>query len=303
MNELSNLYASAQLGSPMFSEKTSKEAVTDWGVHVVMAPLAWKKVKGQGIKVAILDTGIDKNHPDLKENLKGGINFTTANRNDWDDRQGHGTHVAGIIAGSDNNIGVVGIAPKAELYAVKVLADNGAGSLEWIAQGIDWCIQNEIDVINMSLGTEQEPPKAFHEIIKKAYQAGIPMIVASGNENQHVGWPAAYPETIAVAAISSALEKAEFSNYGPETDLIAPGVDIYSTYAHGRYAKLSGTSMASPVVAGAVALMIAEAKKHNVGIPIYEYRLRLRNASVDLGDRGHDEQFGAGLLNLSRLLR
>lgn len=305
MEELENYEAYITTGEPTaLKESDHNSLVTDWGVNVIMAPLAWKKTKGKNIKVAIFDTGIEKTHADLKANIKGGINFTTSNKSDWTDRNGHGTHVAGVIGASDTvGVGIIGIAPKCDLYAVKVLADDGRGQLDWIAKGLEWAIQNKIDIINMSLGAGGLPPKAFQTFFQKAKNAGIAVIAATGNENTAVGYPAAYEETISVAAVSSELERAEFSNFGPETDVSAPGVEIYSTYLNSTHAKLSGTSMATPMVTGALTLLLARAKETGDTIPPYQLRTMLMQASVDLGDQGQDDHYGAGLINLSRLLK
>lgn len=302
MANLEDFKASIKQGEVVTVAATVGQTI-DWGVAMTGAPQLWKKTKGETIKVAILDTGVDKNHPDLKANIKGGFNFTSSNAYDYQDRNGHGTHCAGIVAAIDNASGVVGISPRAELYAVKVLGDDGSGSLQWIVNGIRWCIQNKMDVISMSLGCESAPPAAFHNAFKDAAAAGIPVIVASGNEQHHVDWPAVYPETIAVGAVDVALEKAAFSNYGEEVDIAAPGVDIYSTYPVSRYARLSGTSMATPMVTGAVALYLGMKKKRGVKPTLAELNKALNEASVDLGMDGFDVDTGFGLLNLGRLLK
>lgn len=276
--------------------------VIDWGVSIIQAPLLWSTTKGAGLKVAVLDTGIDRTHPDLVDNIRGGINFTTADKDDWQDRQGHGTHCAGIIAAVDNDFGVIGVAPSVGIYAVKVLGDNGSGNFNNIISGINWCIENQIDIISMSLGCDKDPGTAFHDAIKRARAAGIIIVAASGNEARHCGWPAQYDEVIAVGAVDQGLTNANFSNYGQEVDVTAPGVDIYSTYKGGTYARLSGTSMATPAVSGAVALIqsycrsIGEKATPEKIIQMFEQR------SIDLGNKGKDVYYGAGLINLYRLL-
>lgn len=302
MTDLNELYASVQTGEPELLSTEASDEHTCWGVNILMAPQAWEQARGKDIKVAVLDTGIDKDHPDLIDNIKGGINFTTDDQNDWDDRNGHGTHCAGVIAAVDNEQGIIGVAPMADLYAVKVLSDSGSGTLEWIVQGIDWCIENQIDIISMSLGTSARPPHTFQAAFQRAREAGIPIIAASGNDNAHIGWPGAYSHTISVAAIDSKLERAGFSNFGRETDLAAPGVDIYSTYLDNTYAKLSGTSMATPMVAGALALFMAQAKKQGLTFTRSELRTKLHEACVQLEREGVHDHFGHGLINIARLL-
>ena len=215
------------------------------------------------INVFIIDTGISR-HIDL--NIIGGRNFTTSNTADWVDRNGHGTHVAGIIGGRDNTVGIVGVAPSVRLWAVKVLGDDGSGSTSNIIAALNWILQNRNvlwfgkGIINMSLGGGINSPldTAVNNIIKN----GIVTVVAAGNSsiNAANSSPARVANAITVAASSpkptyNAL--ASFSNFGSLVDIVAPGTTILSTYLNGQYAYLSGTSMASPVVAGTIALMLS----------------------------------------------
>ncbi|MCU5041377.1 S8 family peptidase [Bacillus cereus] len=277
--------------------------VIDWGVNLIQAPQMWSITKGEGIRVAILDTGIDATHPDLAANYKKGMNFTTNNFTDIMDRKGHGTHCAGIIAGCDNSIGIVGVAPKAELYIAKVLADDGSGLVEAIVKGIDWAISEQVDIISMSLGSSNDPGPVLHDAIKRAHEAGIIIVAATGNENTHVGWPASYDEVIAVGAINRNLDRATFSNFGSETDVAAPGVDIYSTYPVNRYAKLSGTSMATPMAAGVIALILAYYRDIGKKLTPDQIMQLIREHSVDLGEKGIDDMFGNGLVNVCELMK
>jgi subtilisin len=277
--------------------------VIDWGVSMVQAPQMWSLTKGDGIKVAILDTGIDINHPDLAANLVKGMNFTTADSNDFFDKQGHGTHCAGIIAGIDNGIGVVGVAPNAKLYIGKVLGDNGSGDINAIIRGIDWAISEKVDIISMSLGCSQDPGQEFHDAVIRARAAGIVIVAASGNENTHVGWPAVYEECIAVGAVDQTFGRAGFSNFGQELDITAPGVDIFSTYPVSQYAKLSGTSMATPMVAGVIALVQAFCRNMGVQATPDKIVQMISQRSIDMGQDGDDDLFGNGLINIARLVK
>lgn len=222
---------------------------TPWGVDRIDAELVWSQNTGQGVKVAVLDTGIDLVHPDLAPNIKGGYNALRPNKSPADDK-GHGTHVAGIIAAVNDNIGVVGVAPQAELYAVKVLGANGSGYLSDIIEGLEWCIANNMQVINMSLGTPSEV-QSFHDAVIKVYNAGIVMVAAAGNSgpgDNTVEYPAKYEEVIAVSATGDNDAVASFSSRGPEIEMAAPGAGIYYTYKGGGYQTHSGTSMAAPLV-------------------------------------------------------
>lgn len=216
------------------------------------------------VNVAVIDTGIDLDHPDL--NVVGGANFILGGRNSFDDGNGHGTHVAGTIAAVDNGIGVVGVAPGANLYSVRVLDNSGSGTYSGVIAGIDWVAAHAdtIDVANMSLGGSNS--QALNDAVEAAVASGVVFVVAAGNENIDAcsKSPASAPNAITVSALDDrdgtldATDSfASFSNYGSCVDMIAPGVLIESTWKGGGYKIISGTSMASPHVAGAAALYIA----------------------------------------------
>ncbi|WP_462413632.1 S8 family peptidase [Neobacillus sp. Marseille-QA0830] len=235
------------------------------GVEMIQAPKVWDQTKGKGITIAILDTGCDLIHPDLKGRIIGGRNFTKDDnglKESYCDYNGHGTHVAGTIAGTANQQGVIGVAPEAKLLIVKVLDQNGSGQYEWIIKGIQYAIEQKVDIISMSLGGPEDIPE-LHEAIQKAVEQNILVVCAAGNEGDgqeatnEWGYPGYYNEVISVGAISLDRRISDFSNSNNEVDLVAPGEDILSTYLNGKYAKLSGTSMAAPHVSGALALIKA----------------------------------------------
>ncbi len=236
---------------------------TPWGIDRVFGDGSypfptWESSTGKGVGVAVLDTGIDIRHKDLA--VTGGyaaINCFPAGHcaRPWDDDNGHGTHVAGTVAALDNDQGVVGIAPEAELYAVKVLDGDGAGSWATVADGITWAARNNIEIINLSLGGGHS--NTVKEAVEYAADQGTLMIASAGNSGpseDSVNYPAAYPEVMAVTATDKNNELADFSSRGSEVELAAPGVSIYSTLADNSYDTYSGTSMASPHVAGIAAL-------------------------------------------------
>ena len=224
-----------------------------WGVAKVGAPLVWKKWTGKGVKVGIVDTGIDLKHPDLIPNIVKTYNVITGG--EGQDDQGHGTHVAGTIAAVRDNKGVVGVAPEASLYIAKVLGANGSGSLSDVVAGIDWAVLQGVAVMNMSLGSPY-PSEALAIAVKNAKEAGVAVVCAAGNDSGPVGYPAAYPGAIAISAGDESGGMASFSSHGPQVAFIAPGVNINSTYLGGGYKALRGTSMASPHVAGLAALAV-----------------------------------------------
>lgn len=246
-------------------EKVEEVTEVPKGVQMIQAPMVWKKSKGQGITIAILDTGCDVSHPDLKERIIGGKNFTnddSGNPYIYRDYNGHGTHVAGTIAAVENQKGVIGVAPESNLLIVKVLDANGSGQYDWIIKGIQYAIEHKVDIISMSLGGPDNVTE-LHEAIQKAVFNNILVVCAAGNEGdgrdttEELAYPGAYNEVISVGANTLEHQIAEFSNSNKEVDLVAPGEKILSTFLDGKYARLSGTSMAAPHVSGALALIKA----------------------------------------------
>ena len=281
-----------------------QEYLDSWGVLRIGAEAAAAAgIRGAGVKVAILDTGIDYSHPDLMDNYKGGYNFVYDNNDPFDDSfNSHGTHLAGIIGAKDNGTGVAGVAPDVSLYAVKVLNGGMAGSLSDIIAGIEWAITNKMNVINMSLGGT-DFSQAFQDACDKAYKAGIVLVSSAGNFNSPVvNYPAAFDSVIAVSATGLDDSHAPFSNYGPKIELAAPGVGIKSTIKGGGYGSLFGTSQATAHVSGAVALLLSTNIQdvNGDGSVADEVRQRLAETARDLGDPGRDSYFGYGLVNVAK---
>jgi subtilisin len=243
---------------PKFPAAVGPNPRIPWGVERVGAPKAWARTQGEGATVAVIDTGIDASHPDLAGQVAGGVNILDPQHPDnWKDDEGHGTHVSGTIAGSGRNGGIAGVAPMAKLYAVKVLDKDGNGNYSDVIAGIEWAMNHGIKIANMSLGAD-EGSEPLHRAVQAALAKGMIIIAAAGNTGGPVGFPGAYPETIAVGASDSSDHVAPFSSRGPEVSYIAPGVEIVSTKMGGGYTSLSGTSMASPHISGLAALAYAE---------------------------------------------
>ncbi|MEW8958137.1 MAG: S8 family peptidase, partial [Moorella sp. (in: firmicutes)] len=272
------------------------EQVVPWGVERIGAPQVWEETAGEKVKVAVLDTGIDAGHPDLKANIRGTQNIKFPG---WEagDGNGHGTHVAGIIAALNNNFGVVGVAPRAEIYAVKIFNRRGNGYISEIIAGLDWALQNKMQVVNMSFGTTR-PSQALEEAVRRCVQAGMVLVAAAGNEGKEnsVMYPARYPGVIAVSAIDRKNNLASFSSRGPEVTVAAPGVDILSTYPGGKYRTMSGTSMACPHVAGVAALVLSR-DGHISGRQVVK---TITSTATRLPGLTPEEQ-GSGLVNASFL--
>ena len=301
------------------AEVYALEDTLPWGVDRIDAELVWNGTEdgrditpnrnaGAGVKVAIIDTGIDDDHPDLS--VAGGINYVVGSpfdgksNDEWDDDNGHGTHCAGIVAAVDNEEGVIGVAPAALLHAVKVLSSRGSGYTSDVIAGIEWTMDpngdgnysDRMDVISMSFGGGDST--GMGDACDAAYAAGIVLVAAAGNDGDgdsttnEYSYPAAYGSVIAVGATDNEDDAPSWSNSGPYLELAAPGVGIYSTIP-GGYGTKSGTSMACPHVAGTAALVIAsDSTLTNVDV-----RDRLNTTTEDLGPDGWDTVYGHGLVD------
>jgi subtilisin family serine protease len=232
------------------------DEVIDWGLLATGIPDIWQDTQGENINVAILDTGI-ADHIDLEDAIIAKYD-TTGN-----DAPGlHGSHVAGIVAARKNDMGIIGVAPQSKLFSIKVLNQNGIGTIASIIKGLEICTSLDCHIINMSLGVPKKPSDDLHNIIKKLYSQGKFIIAAAGNNAGAVNYPAAYPEVIAVAAMDPSLTLAKFASRGPQVSALAPGVDIYSTSLNNEYRKMSGSSQAAPFFSGICALLLSYARKY-----------------------------------------
>jgi len=261
-------------------------------------PQIWKETEGEGITIAVLDTGFYE-HQDLKDALIEGNNFSESP--DITDRDGHSSFVSGVVTANNNDIGIVGVAPKAKILIIKVLDDNGEGYLEDVTRGIIWAVENKVDIINMSLGGEEGDPKLYNAI-KLAYDQKIPVICAAGNSGNvgTIDYPANYPETIAIGALDERNLRADFSQTGQNLDFMAPGTSIRSTVPGNRYSVWSGTSFSSPWAAGVIALMMAKHRTLGGNTPVKtveDVREHLRKTAIDLDQAGKDPKTGFGLID------
>lgn len=272
-----------------------------WGLHAIHAPEAWQNSEGTSqMTVAVLDTGVDYTHPDLAKrvDVRRGYNYIDGHADPMDD-DGHGTHVAGIIAAEMNKIGIAGVSGRAnvKILPFKVLDHEGNGTMYDVSLAIMDAVDKGADVINLSLTGERgkEEPKMLQEAIDYARDHDVAVIAAAGNDGRRVERyvPASLPGVIAISAVGEELELAKFSNYGSGIGFAAPGEEILSTYLRGRYVYASGTSQAAPFVSGTVALIKAAEPE----LRSREIEERLRRTATDLGRKGPDEKFGYGLVN------
>ncbi|WP_158056687.1 S8 family serine peptidase [Halorussus halophilus] len=285
----------------------------DWGQDRIDSEVAHANGEtGAGADIAIIDTGIDDDHPDLSANIgsgksfvacstKGGCRYGAKPANNtcnysWTDDNDHGTHCAGIADAVDNSQGVVGASTDATLHAVKVLDKCGSGSFSDITAGVEYVADQGWDVGSMSLGASSGS-SALRDACQYAVNNGVFLVGAAGNSGpctDCVGYPAAYPEVMAVSSTNSSDGLSSFSSQGPEVDIAAPGTDIYSSVANGTYDTFSGTSMATPHVAGVAGLLMAN------GYTNTEARNQLASTAEDIG-LGSNES-GAGLLDAAAAL-
>ena len=278
-------------------EMETFEQTTPWGVDRVDADVAHDAGEtGAGADVAIIDTGIQSDHPDLADNLGEGVAFLAGVQStQWEDDNGHGTHCAGIADAVDDTEGVVGVSTEATLHAVKVMNSTGTGLTSDIARGIEWTADQGYDVGNLSLGGGDSD--VLREACEYAHANGVFLAAAAGNDGpceDCVSYPAGYQECVAISATSEDDSLAEFSSTGPEVELAAPGDGIYSTYVGSSYTELSGTSMAAPHVAGGATQLMANGYTHE------EARDRLTSTAEDVGLDATEQ--GAGLLDVAAAL-
>ncbi len=269
---------------------------SQWALTRLQAEQVWGQQPGRGTIVAVVDSGVDASHPDLKGDVIPGADFVSGTGgNGFDDEHGHGTHVAGIIAATANNgIGVAGLAQGVKVMAVRVLDSTGSGWDSTIAQGIIYATDHGASVINLSLGGPGSDVSA--SAISYALAHGVVVVAAAGNERASgdpVTYPAAYPGVLGVAASDSSDATASFSNTGAYVDVTAPGVRVLSTYPGDRYAWMDGTSMATPYAAAAAALL----KSGHPSLTPAEVDSALERTADDLGAPGRDDESGYGLID------
>ncbi|WP_454861541.1 S8 family serine peptidase [Peribacillus frigoritolerans] len=276
--------------------------IDQWHHKKLGTSAAWTKSMGsKELIVAIIDDGIDRNHEDLKGRIVNAYD-TIRNRKHIVPKGEHGTHIAGIIAGSANNgIGGTGVAPNVKLMPINVFDGEYADTAD-IIDAIHYAVQQKANIINMSLG-DTSYSESLNKAVQEAYKKGVLIVAAAGNEgdmgkNVQRVYPAAFSHVISVAATNSSDKRPSYSNYHSTVDIAAPGDDILSTLPNGKYGWMSGTSMATPMVAGVAALIWSHEPKLNKT----EVEYRLYDSAVDLGTKGKDIYYGNGRVNAKKAL-
>ena len=292
--------------SPPRTIAASDAAYWPWGLKLGGIDRAWLKSKGAGVRWAVLDTGIDAAHVDFSGRLAAMRDFS-GSAYGTDDRSGHGTHTAGTVGAADNGRGAVGVAPEVELVIGKVLGDDGSGSTAMIAQGVDWALEQGVSGISLSLVSPYADP-ALRAALLRATARGVFVVGAAGNDGPRlnsVGYPGKWQDvSLTVGAVDEQGALADFSSRGPEVDCCGPGVGILSCWPGGGYAVLSGTSMATPFVAGAIALMISYRKSK--GLPTVasqaELEAEIRRTALHVGGKERVDDWGWGIFSAEAIL-
>lgn len=288
----------------------------EWHLEAIHAPEAWKTAQGEGVLVAVIDTGIDPTHPEFSHCLTGAETVIPESayreggyfRSDYQgpvDHLGHGTHIAGLIAARADGSGSSGAAPLCRIFSIKALESDGVrgnGKTSWVVAAIGRAVDAGADIINMSIGGAMQENDLLWEAIRRANEAGVLVVCAAGNTGTSAKcYPAAYPETLAVSAVrrqADACVIASYSNYGDWIDLCAPGSNLYGPTLEGEYNIMTGTSMACPLVSAGAALLLSR----DPLLTPRQLQQLLLEAAEDLGAKGKDDRYGAGLLNLDKAL-
>jgi subtilisin family serine protease len=276
--------------------------IIDWGVVDVDIPRLWTKNKGENIQVMVCDTGIS-DHEDLKDNIIHEKAISFIDNEDYIDKQGHGTAVAGVIAAKDSGFGVVGVAPHSKIIPVKVISNNGRSNCcQSLEKALEYALKIKPDIINMSLGSREPQSDLFYFLLKEIYKLNIPIVCAMGNYGDNYScYPAEYPETIGVTSYNKNKEISHFSSRSNDADFALPGEDILTTALNNQYSIVKGTSFSSPFLSGVIAIIISEMKKQNINYTVDNIKEILKNSCQDYGTSGKDRSFGYGIIDILKL--
>lgn len=273
----------------IYTHTTASVQHIGWEIKKFHIDHNWNKSEGDGVVVAVVDTGCDLDHPDISKNLVPGINILKPNSKPIDDN-GHGSHVSGTIAAINNGVGMVGVAPKAKIMPIKALNKKGSGRSIDIANGIIWAVDNGADLVTMSLGSEDKD-YYIGKAIDIAVKNGCVVFCAAGNAgpDKDIMYPAKNPNTIAIGAIDSRFNRTSFTCSGESLDFLAPGQDIFSIVPDDSYAMMSGTSMSNPYAVGCAALLLSYKRQKNKHVKMsqQEYVDYFKSCAVPLVNQSH----------------
>jgi subtilisin family serine protease len=236
---------------------TTMPAMMGWEITEFDVPKFWRQSRGENVKVAVIDTGVDFNHEDIKNNILSGKNFVDPTKDPMD-VAGHGTHVSSTIAAEDNGCGIVGVANRAKIMPIKALGDDGSGNMQNVVSAIKYAADAGVDFITMSLGSPM-PSKYIEDAINYAASRGCIIFCAAGNSGPNVDimYPAKYNNTISIGAIDKHLNRTSFTCSGDSLDFLAPGHEIVGCVPGNNYAMMSGTSMSNPYAVGLACLLLS----------------------------------------------
>jgi len=287
---------------------TTLTQVQGWAINDSRVPNTWTFTEGEGETALVIDTGCPI-HLDLANNLRKDLCRSFVPGSNIYDREGHSSHCCGIICAENNDTGMVGVAPKANVITAKALGDDGTGNFDWIVEALKYAKELKPTVVSMSLGAPEGSP-ALYKAIKELYDMDIPVVCAAGNDGAAgVNYPAKYEEVISVGAYDQFGNIANFSAIGDRIDWAAPGVCIYSTFLDNMYVSMNGTSMACPFMAGTILLLMAKHKKQeketgmNDCKTIAQIRDHLLKYTVDKGIIGRDDRFGYGVIDIENMIK
>ncbi len=276
----------------IFGLPNDPDTPMQWHLGAIEAPAAWDMATGNGIVVAVIDTGVDPSEKDLKDKIVPGYDFVNGDPEPWDDH-GHGTRIAAVIAAAANNgYGGAGVAYDAQVMPLKALNNTGSGRHAWISKAIVWATDHGADIINLSIGGPYQS-QTLQDAVNYAWEHGVVLVAAAGNENTNLpAYPAAYDPVLAVAGTTRDQQRAGFSNWGDYLAMAAPGTNILVTWG-GNHQTRNGTSFAAPQVSGVAALVLSR----NPGLTASQVRDIIQSTANDLGNPGWDPFFGFGQVN------
>lgn len=287
---------------PLYGMSPYEPAIKGWEIIKFDIPSYWKQSRGENITVGVIDTGVDFNHEDLKNNIVTGKNFIESNKDPMD-VCGHGTHVSSTIAAEDNGYGIVGVANKSKIMPIKALDDNGNGNMQSIVSAIKFAADAGVDLITMSLGSPN-PSKPIEDAIKYAAKKGCIIFCAAGNSGpaSDIMYPAKYDHTISIGAIDKNLNRTNFTCSGDSLDFLAPGHEIIGCVPNNKYSMMSGTSMSNPFAVGLACLLLSynKSEKRYSLKTCEDYIEIFKKTATDLSDpryKGIKKYQGYGIIH------